>query len=104
MRSYYKLKKKAYGYFFDSSIDAKDRSFVVFSFSEIMALFASLIIGIFLNEPLSSTVSQAIITVACSALLIFAVRSGRIRVAKIFVAFLLVCVFQPLLFFEQQLV
>ena len=101
MRSYYKLKKKAYGYFFDSSIDAKDRGFVVFSFSEIMALVASLIIGIFLNEPFSSTVSQVIITVACSALLIFAVRSGRIRAAKIFVAFLLVCVFQPLLFFTK---
>ncbi|MCR5507811.1 MAG: DegV family EDD domain-containing protein [Lachnospiraceae bacterium] len=96
-----RIKKRIYDYLYDSSIDPKERAFVVFSVSELAALFLTLVIGIFLKEPKSSTMVQFLITAACTALFIFAVKTGKLKGARIVVAFLLVFLLQPAMFFTK---
>ncbi|MCR4850034.1 MAG: DegV family EDD domain-containing protein [Lachnospiraceae bacterium] len=96
-----RIKKRIDTFLFNSAVDSRDRAFVVFSVSEIGALIASLIVGIFLHEPASSTIAQLVIIVICISLLIMTLKTGRLKGARIVVAFILICFLQPLLFFTK---
>ncbi len=48
MKLFKRLKSRIDNYLFDSSVDARERSFMVFSVSEIAALAVALIVGIIL--------------------------------------------------------
>ena len=96
-----KIKKSIIDYLFDPTRYIKDRSFVLFSACLIAALIGALIVGLFLHEPLSSTLVSLGITLVCIALLWYTVKCEKIRNAKIIVAILVVGVFHPAMFFAK---
>ena len=71
-----RLKDKFYGYIYNNEIDVKDRTFVLFSAMYFGALIIALIVGIFLHEPASSTISSLIIVIVSMGSLIFIVKKG----------------------------
>ena len=101
MKLFGKLTKKLDAYLYDSSINTKDRTFVLFSICEIAALIAGMIVGITLREPALSTLISLVFVVLCIVLLIFTVKKNKIRIAKIVVAFMIVCLMTPGLFFAK---
>ena len=95
------LKNRFYGYIYDSSINVKDRTFVLFSIMYFAAVIIALLIGLFLKEPVISTlVSIGVISVSVILLLLI-VKYNKFKVAKIVVAFVMVFAFQPAMFFTK---
>ncbi len=101
MNRFRKVKKSIYDYLTDSSVYIKDRSFALFSTCEIIAMIASLIVGIFLHEPPVSTVVTVIIILFCTVMLALTMRFNKIKTAKTVVALFLVLIIQPLMFFSK---
>ncbi|MCR5686547.1 MAG: DegV family EDD domain-containing protein [Lachnospiraceae bacterium] len=101
MKIFPKISKKISDYLYDPSIYVKDRAFVLFSASELAALVAGLLVGIYLKEPLRSTLVSFGVIAVCSALLIYTIKMNRVKVAKTVVAILLVGVIQPAMFFTK---
>ena len=93
MKFFRKLKTKTENFLFDSSIYVKDRTFVLFSVSQLAALIAGMLIGMYLHEPPLSTLVSLSVIVICSALLAYTVKKNKITIAKIVVALLIVFVF-----------
>lgn len=95
------IRDKIDNFIYDHNKDAKDRAFVLFSICLLGALVAALVIGLFLNEPLGSTTVSLIIIVICSFLLRLVVVKNKIKGAKIVLAFLVVGVITPAMFFTK---
>ena len=96
-----RIKERFYGYIYDSSIDVKDRTFVLFSAMYFSAIVVALIAGLFLHEPLVSTLSSLGIVVFSIGYLVFIVKKNKFKSAKIIVAFIMVFFFQPVMFFTK---
>ncbi|MCR5501497.1 MAG: hypothetical protein K6F53_00655 [Lachnospiraceae bacterium] len=92
---------RIHDFLFDSSINVKDRTFVLFSIMYFNALIVALIVGIFLHEPVSSTLTSFAIVAVSAGFLVYVVIKNRYGTAKIIVAFILIFFFQPALFFTK---
>ncbi len=101
MKPLKRMKEKLYDYIYDSSVDVKDRTFVLFSILYFAAVFAALIIGLFLKEPVTSTLVSLIVIAVSAVLLVLIVKHNKFRMAKIIVAFVMIGVFQPAMFFTK---
>ena len=101
MNYFRKLGERLNDYLYDSSIYVKDRTFVLFSSSQLIALFLSMFTGIFLREPLVSTLVSLAVTAACTVLLIYAVKYHKVASARTIVAVLIVFFFLPFMFFTK---
>ncbi len=98
------LKKKTesfYNFIYDSSLDIKDRTFVVFSALYFIAVVAALVVGLFLKEPLMSTLTSLGVVVVSMLLLNIIIRKGLYKPAKIVVGFIMIFVFQPAMFITK---
>ncbi len=96
-----RLKERFYDYIYDSSINVKDRTFVLFSIMYFVAVFIALIIGLFLKEPVFSTLVSLGVILISAILLTLIVKYNKFRAAKIVVAFVMIGVFQPAMFFTK---
>ena len=54
------LHKRIVEYIFDTSVKLQNRSFVVFSFLTLIALYAAVPYGIVMHEPITATISTLI--------------------------------------------
>ncbi len=88
-------------YVYDSSIDIKERTFIVFSFAVLIALFAAIPCGLIMHEPPSATISTVIGAVFFTAYVIFSIRRKRIQQAKLTLSVILVFFFLPAMFFTN---
>ncbi|MCR5511678.1 MAG: DegV family EDD domain-containing protein [Lachnospiraceae bacterium] len=93
------LSKRINAFIYDSSIDIKDRTYVLFSFMYFAALVAASLVGLALHEPLSSVLLSVVIVIISNIALYLIVKLHKIGPAKIAVSFLMVFVFQPAMFF-----
>ncbi|MBP5159817.1 MAG: DegV family EDD domain-containing protein [Lachnospiraceae bacterium] len=96
-----KLKEAFNQYLYDSSIDLKDRSFVLFSASVLMALYIAIPCGLIMGEPLYATISTAAGAVVFSIYVFFAYRRRKIKQARIVISVFLVFFFLPAMFFTN---
>ena len=90
-----------YRYLFDSSIYVKDRSFVLFTISELLALFTYTVISVFLGDSIILLIFTLVGVVVGAGLLCFFARKNKIGTAKIVLTFILVLVLRPAVFFAK---
>ncbi len=95
------LLRRFENYIYDPSISLKDRSFLVFSVAVLIALFLAIPCGLIMQEPPLATISTVVGAVSFTAYVIFAIRTKRIRQAKVVISVLLVFVFLPAMFFSN---
>ncbi len=88
-------------YIFDSSIDVKDRAFIVFSVTVLIALFLAIPCGIIMREPISATLSTLIGAVLFSGYVAFCFIKKRMKRARIVISVVLIFVFLPAMFFTN---
>lgn len=101
MRTFKRLGTAFYDFIFDSSVYLKDRTFILFTISEVLALFTHSVISVFLGDKLySMLVSMGGVAIG-GVLLYYFVKKGRINTAKIFLTLILVFVLRPLAFFAK---
>ena len=101
MKALKRIKNRFYGYIYDSSISIKDRTFVLFSAMYFATLIVYMIIGMILKEPLRSTLASAVIIGGNIGFLVYILKKNMFRSAKVIVAFIMVFVFQPYMFFAK---
>ncbi|MBO4415969.1 MAG: HD domain-containing protein [Lachnospiraceae bacterium] len=89
------------GYIYDSRVDIKDRSFIVFSIAVLIALFAAIPCGLIMHEPPIATISTAVGAVFFTLYVIYSVRRGKIARARFVISIILVFVFLPAMFFTN---
>ena len=63
-------------YIYDQSIDIKDRSFLLFSITVLIALFAAIPCGLIMREPLMATLATLGGTVFFTVYLVIAVNTN----------------------------
>lgn len=88
-------------YIFNQSIDLKKRSFVLFSFLVLMALFAAVPCGIIMREPLSATISTVVGAVFFTLYVFFSIKYDKIDISRIILSVILVFIFLPVMFFTN---
>jgi len=88
-------------YIFDSSADIKDKSFVLFSITVLIALFLAIPCGLIMKEPPSATIATIIGTVLFTAYVAFSIKRKKIKQARIVISIVLVFVFLPAMFFTN---
>ncbi len=94
--------KRLKEYMYDSSVNIRDRSFMVFSVILILELiFVATPLGILQGEPLSSTMATCLGAILFGIYVLFAFNTRRIKNAKVVVSILVVFVFLPLMFFTN---
>ncbi len=94
---YYRIRN----YIYDSSINIKERTFVVFSTTVLVALFLAIPTGIMMHEPLSATLSTAVGAVTFSIYIYIVFKKNLIAHAKIVISHILVFLFLPAMFFTN---
>ena len=97
--------KRLYGrinnYMYDSSIDIKERTFMLFSGAVLVALFLAVPFGLIMREPISATISTLIGAVFFTAFVVISFIRKKIRFAKIFLSIVLVFIFLPAMFYTN---
>lgn len=88
-------------YLYDSSINIKERTFIVFSIVVLIALFAAIPCGIVMQEPISATISTLVGAVFFTIYVIISFRRKTIERAKIVLSLILSFVFLPAMFFTN---
>lgn len=101
MKHFRRIKERFYGYIYDSSINVKDRTFVLFSTLYFAVLLIYMLIGIILHEPFHSTLATAVIIGGNIGFLVYIVKRSMFKSAKVIVAFFMVFVFEPYCFFAK---
>ena len=96
-----KLFKRLTDYAYDSSVNVKERLFVVFSVAVLLALFAAVPCGIIMHEPIDATISTVIGAIAFTVYVIYAISEKRIARAKIVLPVVLIFIFLPAMFFTN---
>ncbi len=96
-----RLKRKIFDYLYDSSVDLKDRSFVVFIFCMLVALVANVLCGIIANEPWISSLATLGGGVVFGVYSFLEVKYGKIKRARIITAIGLILGFMPAMFFMK---
>ena len=94
---YHKLKN----YVNDSSVNIRERTFIVFSMSVLVALFLAIPAGLVMREPLSATLSTLIGAVSFSVYVIWVFKKNRIARAKVVISLVLVFIFLPAMLFTN---
>lgn len=89
-------------YLYDSSVNVKDRSFVVFSFVLIAELiFGAIPLGILMKEPISSSLATFAGAVFFGLYVFYAIKKDKIGQAKIVISIILIFIFLPVMFFTN---
>ena len=96
-----KLIRRINEYMYDSSVDIKDRTFMLFSIAVLAALFLAIPFGLIMQEPLSATISTFIGLVFFVLYVIYAFTQKRIKSAKVIISIILVFIFLPAMFFTN---
>lgn len=101
MRIFRRLNERVNSYLFDSSIYIKDRTFVLFTSLELMALLLNAVAAVILGDPLTSALASLMGVAVGVVILIILVRMDKIKVAKIAIALVLVLFLRPAAFFTK---
>ena len=101
MRIFRRLNERVNSYLFDSSIYIKDRTFVLFTSLELMALLLNAVAAVILGDPLTSALASLMGVAVGVVILIILVRMDKIKVAKIAIALVLVLILRPAAFFTK---
>ena len=101
MRILRRLNERFNSYLFDSSIYIKDRTFVLFTSLELMALLLNAVAAVILGDPLTSALASLMGVAVGAVILIILVRMDKIKVAKIAIALVLVLILRPAAFFAK---
>lgn len=88
-------------YFYDSSVDYKDKAFTLFSLTVLIALYVAIPCGLIMHEPLMATLSTVAGAVSFSAYVFYVIRKKKINQAKIVISVILVFLFLPGMFFTN---
>ncbi len=96
-----RYQKQLFTFLNDSSINIADRSFMVFSISMIMALYAAVPCGLIMHEPLISTLTTLFGAVFFSLYVLYVYKSKKIQQARIILAVIIALVFLPAMFFTN---
>ena len=101
MRILRRLNERVNSYLFDSSIYIKDRTFVLFTSLELMALLLNAVAAVILGDPLTSALASLMGVAVGVVILTILVRMDKIKVAKIAIALVLVLFLRPAAFFTK---
>ncbi len=101
MRAARRLYERIIRYIFDSSINIKERTFIVFSITVLVALFAAVPCGLVMHEPITATIATFIGAVFFTAYVIISFRHKKIERAKIVLSLVLSFIFLPAMFFTN---
>lgn len=101
MRIFRRLNERVNSYLLDSSIYIKDRTFVLFTSLELMALLLNAVVAVILGDPLTSALTSLMGVAVGVVILIILVRMDKIKVAKIAIALVLVLFLRPAAFFTK---
>ncbi len=101
MKKFRRIPKSIKRYVYDSSINIKDRSFVLFSILVLTALVAAIPCGLIMREPLSATLSTAIGIIFFTTFVLYSYRKNKIKSAKIIISVIVVFIFLPVIFFTN---
>lgn len=93
--------KRFYDFVYDTSVDLKKRTFLLFSAAVLLALVVAIPCGIIMHEPPMATLSTLIGTLFFFAYVGYAVRKQRIDQARIVISLILVFIFLPAMFFTN---
>ncbi len=88
-------------YINDPSIDLKDRLFMLLSVAVLFALFAAVICGIIMHEPVSATISTLFGALFFAGYVLYAFVKNRIEQARVVIAVILIFIFLPAMFFTN---
>ena len=88
-------------YIYDSSVDLKDRSFILFSIAVLGALIVAVPAGMYMGEPIEATVSTGAGALFFIIFVTFAFKKKIIDKARIIICMILVFVFLPSMFFTN---
>ncbi len=95
------LKIRFLRYVYDPSVNLKDRTFIVFSVTVLVALFIAVPCGVIMGEPVTATVSTFVGAVIFSIYVYWRFKTGRIDRARIVITIILIFVFLPIMFFTN---
>lgn len=101
MRILRRLNERVNSYLYDSSIYIKDRTFVLFTSLELMALLLNAVAAVILGDPLTSALASLMGVAVGVVILTILVRMDKIKVAKIAIALVLVLFLRPAAFFTK---
>lgn len=101
MNSIKRLHDHITDYMYDSSIDLRERTFMLFSGAVLVALFLAVPFGLIMHEPLSATISTLIGAIFFTLYVILSYKRKSIRRAKIVLSVILVFIFLPAMFFTN---
>ncbi|MCR4589678.1 MAG: HD domain-containing protein [Lachnospiraceae bacterium] len=96
-----KYSSKLYEYLSDTSVNTRNKAFMLFSITVLIALFVAVPCGLIMQEPLSATIATILGAVFFSVLVIFSTRTHRIKQAKIVISLILIFIFLPGMFFTN---
>ncbi len=88
-------------YIYDTTVDIKERTFIIFSVTVLIALFAAIPCGLIMREPLSATISTLAGTLIFSLLVSFAYHKKKIKEVKAILSFIVVFIFLPMMLFTN---
>ena len=86
---------------YDSTVDLKERSFMLFSSAVLVALFLAVPFGLIMKEPFMATVSTFAGAVFFTLYVILSFKRKAIRRAKIVLSVILIFIFLPAMFFTN---
>lgn len=88
-------------YIYDTSESLQDRSFIVFSWLVLLALYLAVPAGLVMREPIMATVATFIGAVVFTIYVHYVFKKKKIEQAKIVLSILVVCIFLPVMFFTN---
>ncbi len=95
------LPSRIYTYMYDSSVDIKERTFMLFSGAVLAALILAIPFGIIMREPLIATVSTFFGALFFTLYVLYAFTRKQIGRAKVAISIILVFIFLPTMFFTN---
>ena len=96
-----RIREKFSGYLYDSSVYVKDRSFVLFTICELMALLVHSLISFIMGAEVYSLLISLGAVIIGGVILYLAIRHGKLKGAKTVISLILVCLLRPMAFFSQ---
>ncbi len=96
-----RLIDKIRDYIYDSSVDLKDRSFILFSIAVLGALIVAVPAGMYMGEPIEATISTGAGALFFIIFVAFAFKKNIIDKARVIICVILVFVFLPSMFFTN---
>lgn len=88
-------------FFYNSSIDVKDRAYILFSIAVLIALFVAIPCGLIMKEPPMATLSTLAGALFFSAYVYYSIRKNKIKSAKKILSVIVVFLFLPGMFFTN---